>query len=143
MSDRSPSDTGAEGSPTPPRRERPRTESRTDRDPLRKRVRPDYRYSLANERTFLAWTRTGIAFIAGGVAVEQFAQLSLSWVTQVVGIIGIALGALSAWLGYANFRRAQDAMEQDLPLPSQPAIPGVVVGVVIIAALLVVGILNQ
>ncbi|MGA9597271.1 MAG: DUF202 domain-containing protein, partial [Acidimicrobiia bacterium] len=35
----------------------------------RQGVEPDPRFSLANERTFLAWIRTGLAFVAGGVAV--------------------------------------------------------------------------
>ena len=30
---------------------------------------PDYRFTLANERTLLAWLRTGLALVAGGVAV--------------------------------------------------------------------------
>ncbi|MCI4177768.1 DUF202 domain-containing protein, partial [Dickeya dianthicola] len=34
---------------------------------------PDYRFSLANERTFLAWIRTALAFLAGAVAIDQFA----------------------------------------------------------------------
>ena len=33
---------------------------------------PDYRFSLANERTFLAWIRTALGLLAGGVAVGQF-----------------------------------------------------------------------
>ncbi len=33
---------------------------------------PDYRFSLANERTFLAWIRTGLALIGGGLAVAAF-----------------------------------------------------------------------
>ncbi len=34
---------------------------------------PDYRFSLANERTFLAWIRTSLALLAGAVAVDQLA----------------------------------------------------------------------
>ena len=34
---------------------------------------PDYRFSLANERTFLAWIRTALSLLAGGVLLEQFA----------------------------------------------------------------------
>lgn len=33
---------------------------------------PDYRFTLANERTFLAWVRTALAMMAAGVAVVQF-----------------------------------------------------------------------
>ena len=33
---------------------------------------PDYRFSLANERTFLAWIRTALALLAGGVLLDQF-----------------------------------------------------------------------
>ena len=31
---------------------------------------PDPRFTLANERTFLAWIRTSIAFMAAGVAID-------------------------------------------------------------------------
>ena len=37
---------------------------------------PDYRFSLANERTFLAWVRTSLGLIGGGVAVEAFGVAS-------------------------------------------------------------------
>jgi hypothetical protein len=39
---------------------------------------PDYRFTLANERTFLAWIRTALALIAGGVAVAQLVRRSES-----------------------------------------------------------------
>ncbi len=34
---------------------------------------PDYRFSLANERTFLAWVRTALGFLAAGVGLDQLA----------------------------------------------------------------------
>ena len=37
---------------------------------------PDYRFSLANERTFLAWIRTGLGFVAAGVAIAAVARLT-------------------------------------------------------------------
>jgi hypothetical protein len=40
-------------------------------DPAGDEQEPDYRFTLANERTFLAWIRTALALIAGGVAVAS------------------------------------------------------------------------
>ena len=50
---------------------------------------PDYRFSLANERTFLAWLRTALALIGGGFAVDQFLP-DLRWAWRV----GLALALL-------------------------------------------------
>ena len=35
---------------------------------------PDYRFSLANERTFLAWIRTALAFMAAAIGIDQRAE---------------------------------------------------------------------
>jgi len=103
-------------------------------------ARPDYRYSLANERTFLSWTRTGLALIAGGVAVEQFATFGQSWIVAVVGLAGIALGASAAAWALVHFGLVQRAIDRDEPLPKQPAAPLITVGIVVVAVLLVIGI---
>ncbi len=52
---------------------------------------PDYRFSLANERTFLAWLRTALALIGGGFAVDQFLP-DLRWGWRV----GLALALLAS-----------------------------------------------
>ena len=52
---------------------------------------PDYRFSLANERTFLAWIRTALALIGGGFAVDQFLP-DLAWGVRA----GLALALLAA-----------------------------------------------
>jgi putative membrane protein len=64
---------------------------------------PDPRFTLANERTFLAWIRTALAFIAGGIALEAFAGTAIAdpWRTVLslfIVIIGLllSLGALLA-----------------------------------------------
>jgi putative membrane protein len=101
----------------------------------------DYRFSLANERTFLSWTRTGLALIAGGVAVEQFATLSLSWLVEVIAVAAIVLGGGIAAHALRHFRKSQHAIDHDRPLPAQPAAAVVAVGIGVLAALLIVGIL--
>lgn len=87
---------------------------------------PDYRFTLANERTFLAWTRTALAMLAGGVAVVQLvpdlagrpARLSL-------GLILVGLALVVAVGGYLRWRRVQRAMRLRLPLPGS-ALPAVI-----------------
>jgi len=51
-------------------------------------LEPDYRFTLANERTFLAWIRTALALIAGGVAVVQLVPaLSIPGVRHGLGSV--------------------------------------------------------
>ncbi|MEU2778677.1 DUF202 domain-containing protein [Streptomyces sp. NPDC007162] len=64
---------------------------------------PDYRFSLANERTFLAWIRTGLALLAGAVAVAQFVQ------PLTHSEAGAALGVLLAVTGTALCASSTDA----------------------------------
>lgn len=47
------------------------------RTPVYQNTGSTARDHLASERTFLAWIRTGLGFIALGIAVERFAQLDL------------------------------------------------------------------
>src|SRR5699024_4247315 len=65
---------------------------------------PDPRFTLANERTFLSWIRTALAFIGGGIAVEAFTseifstglRATLSIVLMVIGFV-LASGAAFRW----------------------------------------------
>ncbi|KAF8189172.1 hypothetical protein K438DRAFT_1722303 [Mycena galopus ATCC 62051] len=48
------------------------------RTPVYKNTGSVARDHLASERTFLAWLRTGLGFVALGIAVERFSQLDLA-----------------------------------------------------------------
>ncbi|WP_221584762.1 YidH family protein [Microbacterium sp. G2-8] len=98
------------------------------RGPLTRRVfrggtEPDPRFSLANERTFLAWIRTALAFIAGGVALGAFgigtwpevAHKSIAIAVITVGVL-ISVGACTRWW------RVESSMRHGRPLP----VPGIV-----------------
>lgn len=79
---------------------------------------PDYRFSFANERTFLAWLRTALALIAGGVAVDAV-ELPLNDTAQhVIATLLILLGAISAASAWVRWARAERAMRTREPLPS-------------------------
>src|SRR3954468_1766943 len=90
--------------------------------PPRSPGHPDYRFSLANERTLLAWLRTALALVAGGVATTQFVpELGFPAGGPVVSI-GLLVGGLgTALVGYRRYLRNETAIAADQPLPVSPA----------------------
>ena len=78
---------------------------------------PDYRFTLANERTFLAWVRTALAMMAAGVAVVQFIP-GLDVIRHTLGILLITLGGLLAGVSYLHWQRNERAMRLGEPLPA-------------------------
>jgi putative membrane protein len=86
------------------------------------RPEPDYRFSLANERTLLAWVRTALALDAAGLGVVRFAPpLGVEGGREVVGGILVLLGAAAAWSGYRRFLAADRAIRAGAPLPAHAA----------------------
>lgn len=101
---------------------------------------PDYRFSLANERTFLAWIRTALALVGGGFAVDQFLP-DLRWGWRVaLALALLAVGALCALRAINHWVRCELAMRrgEDLPVSRFPALLGLAVGVVALAMVVVV-----
>lgn len=99
---------------------------------------PDYRFSLANERTFLAWIRTALALLAGGVLLEQFSTKLAPH--SVVVILAVAFGVLAALLcamAYSRWRANEIAMRHARRLPSTMAIPLTAATTLVIAAIIV------
>ncbi|GAA2943617.1 YidH family protein [Kitasatospora cinereorecta] len=93
---------------------------------------PDYRFSLANERTFLAWIRTALALIGGGFAVDQFLP-DLPWgVRAGMSLALLAAGVLCALRAVNHWVRCERAMRrgEDLPVSRFPALLSLAVAVV-------------
>jgi len=104
-------------------------------------VDPDYRFTLANERTFLAWIRTALALMAGGVAVIQFVPtFGLSGARHAVGLALVALGGVVAAGSYRHWDRNERAMRMGhrLPLSLLPRLLTAALAVVAVAVLAVV-----
>jgi putative membrane protein len=79
---------------------------------------PDYRFSLANERTFLAWVRTTLAFVAAGIGVVNLPLAFGSETTRrVLGVLLLALGLVAAGAALMRWRANQRAIELGQPLP--------------------------
>lgn len=85
---------------------------------------PDYRFLLANERTFLAWIRTALSLLGGGVLLAQFAtRLSPRSVVMAIAVGLTVLAALLCAMAYWRWRANEIAMRQARPLPTTRGIP--------------------
>ncbi|MEV6815161.1 DUF202 domain-containing protein [Micromonospora sp. NPDC051296] len=92
---------------------------------------PDYRFSLANERTFLAWLRTGLALVAGGLAAAQFLpNLSLVHLREAIAVALLLLGGAVAIRAVDHWARIERAIRlgEELPASRFPAVLALVVG---------------
>ena len=100
---------------------------------------PDYRFSLANERTLLAWLRTALALVAGGVAMSQFApDLGVPAGGPVVSVGLLLAGLVTALAGHRRYVRNERAISTDQPLPVSPAAAWVTGLVALLVAVLLV-----
>ena len=103
---------------------------------------PDYRFTLANERTFLAWFRTALALIAGGVAVVQLVpEFAFPGARHALGVVLTVMGGALAGLAVRRWQRVQAAMrrDEDLPPTRMPALLGL--GLALVTAFVVILIL--
>jgi len=96
---------------------------------------PDYRFSLANERTFLAWIRTALALVAGAILLHEFA----SHIRPAAMIAGasVALALLAASLGagaYQRWKSNEIAMRHSRPLPYSRLLPVLSICILVLSA---------
>jgi len=98
---------------------------------------PDARFTLANERTFLAWTRTALALVAGGLAVAHFLDDVAAEVRLPLAIALVAFGGYVSTDSYRRWRANDAALRAGRPLPPSP-LPAILVTGVGLAAVVAV-----
>jgi putative membrane protein len=100
---------------------------------------PDYRFTLANERTFLAWQRTSLGLLAAAVALMHFVpELGVPGARRLLGV-GLALLALcTSAIGLQRWRQADHAMRRGLPLPRHPTPGFLAVGLIVLGLMALV-----
>ena len=89
---------------------------------------PDYRFTLANERTFLAWIRTALALMAAAVAVVHLIHtLNLPGARRTLGTLLVGAALIISTTSYWRWRSVQRAMRNGDPLPRSVLLPIVAV----------------
>src|SRR5919202_6344450 len=102
---------------------------------------PDPRFTFANERTYLAWNRTALALIGGGLAAGQLLDFDTRAVRLIVGLVPIILGAVLAAVSYQRWEARERALRLGQPMPagSPPRwLAMALVGLAIVLAVLLV-----
>ncbi|GAA3949517.1 YidH family protein [Gordonia caeni] len=78
----------------------------------------DARFTLASERTMLAWLRTALGLIAAGVAVMHlFEPFGNAAARTTLGICLLAVGAFTAIVGAVRWHEINRALQKGGPLP--------------------------
>ncbi|SED68080.1 YidH family protein [Ruania alba] len=98
---------------------------------------PDVRFSLANERTALAWLRTGLTLVAGGVALTTLASFAGgNAVLDVIAAFACLGGGVLALAAISGWRRRERALRLSEPLPAPRILPVLVAAVAVFALLM-------
>ncbi len=97
---------------------------------------PDARFTLANERTFLAWSRTALALVAAGLAIVQLLPPfpGVPWGRHIIGTPLIILGSVVAVVSYLEWTRNQRALRRGEPM-TRSRLPGVLSATIAIIGL--------
>ncbi|CAN5860980.1 DUF202 domain-containing protein [soil metagenome] len=96
---------------------------------------PDPRFSLANERTLLAWLRTSLAFVVTGLALLAVRDLSGSQWTAWVAVAALVLGAVLGPWSYLRWGASERALRLRDPLPAPTIAVPLVAGLLVLAGL--------
>ncbi|GGH66227.1 YidH family protein [Rothia aerolata] len=118
--------------------------SKDDRDWLSRKLfregtEPDPRFTLANERTFLAWIRTSLAFLAGGIAAYAFEGMpgidGERW--HIIAFLMPILACILTVFAVFRWIRVERSMRVGKPLPSPAGLPLIVLIVAVSSAIVV------
>jgi putative membrane protein len=100
---------------------------------------PDPRFSLANERTFLAWIRTSLALVAAGVALKALQVPLPSGLRTAAAVLLVLLGLAAAGQGWLGWTRTERALRENRALPGPSLSAVITAGVVAAVGLVGVG----
>lgn len=102
---------------------------------------PDPRFTLANERTFLAWIRTSLALIAGGVSLEALGSPLHPGFRLAASLVLLAFGLAAPPVAWWQWVAVETAMRGDSHMPAPRLGLPLAAGVLAVAVLVALGVL--
>ena len=98
-----------------------------------------YRTRLANERTLLAWWRTGFTLLAVGIGVGRLLPELTSatrWPYEVIGVAFALVGVVFVWIGHRRAQEVERALDRKefVPFSSHLSLALTVAGTVLAIA---------
>lgn len=97
--------------------------------------RLDTQADLTNERTYLAWLRTGLALMASGVAAERVLPAEgIIWARQLIGVTLILAGVVTAAFARRRWQSVDRALRAGRPVP-RPLLGYLVTAVIVVDGL--------
>jgi len=102
---------------------------------------PDARFTLANERTLLAYQRSAIGLMAAAIAIAHF--FGDDALVIVLALVLLATGGFAAVGGYLRYRQVDEALREGRPIGSGSAAHIVSVAVLVSMVLAAVYIVIQ
>ncbi len=121
---------------TPQPHETDRADRRWPQRLYRQGAEPDARFTLANERTFLAWLRTSLALMAAGVGVEALAVVTggSNALRTTLALALLAAGIVCSVGAFARWFATELALRTGRPLPAPRLAPVLGVGLAVVGA---------
>ncbi len=112
--------------------------NQSQRKPWRKQGQdPDYRFSLANERTYLAWIRTALALLAGAIGIDQLTpDLAEPEIRMLISSFLCVCSGLLAVFAYRRWAQNERAIRNNSQLIYTSFLK--VISVVLVAITLVI-----
>lgn len=101
---------------------------------------PDYRFTLANERTFLSWIRTALALAAAGLGATALLDDIVG--EEYIGLALLVLSVVTAALSYRRWALSETAMRLEQPLPASrlPLVLAIGVASIAVGSAILIGV---
>jgi len=99
---------------------------------------PDARFTLANERTFLAWIRTALGLVAAGVAVKALLD---GVPARVAAAVLVVLGAATPGYAFLRWAVSERALRRARPLPAMVSGVALAIGLTVAGLALIVAVI--